>query len=133
MPSPPCQSRQRPLKVGMTLDIADGKLDEYKQHHDRIWPAVRTALAAQGLTNVSLWVWPPGGRLFYYAEYVGEQPFDQAMQRYASMERIQEWEELMHTYQKQLVVEGEEGGGGSSSGSSSVWWRPMDCVYSSDF
>ncbi|KAI8477509.1 MAG: hypothetical protein J3K34DRAFT_477037 [Monoraphidium minutum] len=111
----------------MTLDIQGGKIAEYKARHDEIWPEVRAALAAAGLTNLSLWAWPHGGRLFYYAEYVGAAPFEEAMAEYAKAPRIAEWEALMHSYQQQLP------GGGGGEGGKSVWWQPMECVYSSDF
>lgn len=109
------------LKVAMTLDIQEGRLAEYKAQHDAIWPEVRAALAAAGLTNISLWAWPrpesgSGGRLFYYGEYVGEAPFDEAMARYAAAPRIAEWEALMHTYQKKLPgPAGEDEGGDRKS------------------
>lgn len=109
------------------------QLEEYKQHHDAIWPEVREALRSVGLTNISLWAWPPGGRLFYYAEYIGSEPLDAAMARYAAMPCIAEWEELMHTYQRQLPVPGKDGSSRDAGQDGSVWWHPMDCVYSSDF
>jgi L-rhamnose mutarotase len=143
-------SPRPPLKVGMTLDIQPGRLDEYRRRHDEIWPEVRAALRAAGLTNISLWAWPGGGRLFYYGEYAGAGPFDEAMARYAASPRVAEWEALMHTYQRRVVPgprgggggegagggggRGEGGGeGGGGGGEGSVWWRPMELVYSSDF
>jgi L-rhamnose mutarotase len=111
-----------------TAPLHPPQLAEYKRHHDEIWPEVRAALEAAGLTNISLWCWPAGGRLFYYAEFVGAEPFDEAMAKYAQAPRIQEWEELMHTYQRQLPGDGGVGGEGGG-----VWWQPMQRVYSSDF
>jgi len=40
--------------------------------------------------------------MFYYAEYVSDEPFDQAMARYAKMPGVKEWEERMHKFQKKL-------------------------------
>lgn len=96
---------------------------EYKRHHDEIWPEIASALQVAGLTNLSIWNWGP--RLFYYGEYVGDRPFDEAMAEYSKAPRVAEWEELMHAYQKQLP--GPDGAAGS------VWWQPMDLVYSSAF
>lgn len=33
-----------------------------------------------------------GNRLFFYAEYVGDEPYEEAMKKYAAMPRVQEWE-----------------------------------------
>jgi L-rhamnose mutarotase len=192
MAAPTAAGKRPPMKIGMTLDIADGKvcvcareqrgpvcvevfalpvtlrpslphaspkpatpitpppppthtnthtraaiqLAEYRSQHNTIWPEVKAALAGVGLTNISLWAWPGGSRLFYYAEFVGEEPFEEAMARYAGMPRIAEWEALMHSYQRRLVPaagEGGEGGQGGDGEGASVWWRAMECVYSSDF
>mmetsp|Transcript_17281 Transcript_17281/g.37287 ORF Transcript_17281/g.37287 Transcript_17281/m.37287 type:complete len:117 (-) Transcript_17281:737-1087(-) len=101
---------KRVQRIGMTLDIQEGKIDEYKRLHDEQWPEVRHALESVGVTNLSLWSWE--NRLFFYAEYVGEEPFEVAMEQYSKMPRVQEWEELMHNYQKQLP--------GSKP---DVWWQ----------
>eukprot|EP00182_Erythrolobus_australicus_P001367 CAMPEP_0185829830 /NCGR_PEP_ID=MMETSP1353-20130828/473_1 /TAXON_ID=1077150 /ORGANISM="Erythrolobus australicus, Strain CCMP3124" /LENGTH=103 /DNA_ID=CAMNT_0028527661 /DNA_START=77 /DNA_END=388 /DNA_ORIENTATION=+ len=96
----------------MTLDIQDGKIDEYYEHHQNVPEKVQTALRSVGIRNLSLWYW--GSRMFYYAEYVSEEPFDEAMARYAKMDGVKEWEETMHKYQKKLP---------GSTGD--VWWQPM--------
>lgn len=52
------------------------QLAEYKAHHDNSWPEIESALRSVGMHNLSLWAY--GERMFYYAEYVGDVPFDQA-------------------------------------------------------
>jgi L-rhamnose mutarotase len=94
---------------------------EYKEQHDNIWPEVKDALRSVGLRNISLWAWE--NRLFYYAEYVGQDPFDVAMATYEKMPRIKEWEELMHTYQQKLP---------GQDASSDLWWQPCQQVYNQD-
>lgn len=84
--------------------------------HDEQWPEVHDALHSVGVRNLSLWNWE--NRLFFYAEYIGDEPFEAAMKRYEVMPRVQEWEELMHNYQQQLP---------GSSGD--VWWQPMSCLF----
>jgi L-rhamnose mutarotase len=86
--------------------------------HDEQWPELHDALHSVGVRNLSLWNWE--NRLFFYAEYIGDEPFEEAMKRYAVMPRVQEWEELMHNYQQQLP---------GSSGDGDVWWQPMSCLY----
>jgi L-rhamnose mutarotase len=83
-----------------------------------MWPEVQKALHEVGLRNISLWIWQ--NRLFYYAEYKGQEPFADAMARYEKMPRVQEWEELMHTYQVQLP---------GTKPSSGVWWQACQEIY----
>lgn len=118
MSSSKTQTMKR-LRIGMTLDIQPDKVEEYIAHHDNSWPEIEGALREVGMRNLSLFVY--GERLFYYAEYVGEEPFEQAMERYAKMPRVQEWEKLMQTFQKKL--EGSKG---------DIWWQPMRTVYHQD-
>lgn len=66
----------------------------------------------------SLWCFK--NRLFYYAEYVGSKPFEEAMDEYAEMPGVKEWEELMHSYQAKIP--------GTDPGSD-VWWQPCVQVY----
>mmetsp|Transcript_38533 Transcript_38533/g.151936 ORF Transcript_38533/g.151936 Transcript_38533/m.151936 type:complete len:112 (-) Transcript_38533:961-1296(-) len=109
----------KPMRIAMTLDIQEGKLEEYHQHHINSWTEVENALRSVGMRNLSLYSWE--SRLFYYAEYVGSIPFEEAMEQYAKMPRVQEWEALMHKYQKQLP---------GSTGD--VWWQPMKEIYHQD-
>lgn len=110
------QSQKGPLKVAMTLNIKPDLVDEYIEHHANPRPHIQAALHAVGLRNISLWTW--GERLFYYAEYVGTEPFDDAMARYAKMDGVQEWEAAMHKYQ--VKIPGSEG---------DVWWQVCRQVY----
>lgn len=106
-------------KIAMTLNIKPGLVQEYIDHHANSRPEVRNALRTVGIRNLSLWTW--GDRLFYYAEYVGTEPFDEAMDRYAKMDGVKEWEELMHKYQEKIP---------GSTGD--VWWQVCDLVYEQD-
>ena len=105
-----------PMRIGMTLNIKKGMLKEYIDQHNAARPEVQQALRECGIRNLSLWCWEE--RLFYYAEYVGKEPFEKAMKRYAKMPGVQEWEELMHKYQEKLP--GSEG---------DVWWQECKNVY----
>lgn len=100
----------------MTLNIKAGMVDEYIAHHTNSRAEVRAALHNVGIRNLSLWNW--GERLFYYAEYVGTEPFEAAMARYAEMPGVKEWEDLMHKYQDKIP---------GSAGD--VWWQECKLVY----
>lgn len=52
----------------------------------------------------------------------GKQHFSCSMERYSKMPRVQEWEELMHKYQKKI----------SNDEMGDVWWQPMKEVYHQD-
>lgn len=103
-------------RIAMTLNINPKMVQEYIDHHAHSRPEVREALSSCGIRNLSLWVW--NDRLFYYAEYVGSEPFEDAMARYADMPGVKEWEELMHKYQ--VKIPGSEG---------DVWWQQCQLVY----
>ena len=105
-----------PKRIAMTLNIDPPKLQEYIDLHANPRPEVQAALRSAGIRNLSLWNW--GERLFYYAEYVGTEPFDEAMARYATMPGVKEWEDLMHDYQVKLP--------GSEC---DVWWQECKQVY----
>lgn len=100
----------------MTLNIDPAKVQEYTDHHTHSRPEIRDALSSVGIRNLSVWVWHD--RLFYYAEYVGNEPFEKAMDRYALMPGVKDWEELMQKYQVQIP---------GSSGI--VWWECCKQVY----
>lgn len=108
-----------PLRIGMTLNIDPAKLDEYIAHHAHPRPHIQSALRNVGIRNLSLWAWKE--RLFYYAEYVGVEPFEDAMARYSKMDGVKEWEELMHKYQ--VKIPGSQG---------DVWWQPCTQIYHQD-
>ncbi|OSX68523.1 hypothetical protein BU14_2638s0001 [Porphyra umbilicalis] len=117
----------KPMRMGMTLDIKPGMLAEYKAHHDNSWPEVESALRSVGMRNLSLWAY--GNRMFYYAEYVGDTPFDEAMATYAKMPRVSEWEALMHKYQEKIPA---ADGDTADTAAADVWWRPCTQVYHLD-
>ncbi|KAA8491512.1 UPF0734 protein [Porphyridium purpureum] len=103
------------MRIAMTLDIAPDDLAPYMEAHKQVPEEVQHALTSVGIRNLSLWVWNES-RMFYYAEYVGSEPFEDAMARYAKMPGVKEWEQRMHKYQKKLPGTPED---------SDVWWQPM--------
>lgn len=109
-------SKDNPMRIAMTLNCDPKTIDEYIDHHVHSRPEVRDALTSVGIRNLSLWVWEE--RLFYYAEYVGSELFDEAMAKYAKMPGVAEWEALMHKYQ--VKIPGSEG---------DVWWQRCKQVY----
>ena len=54
-------------RVAFLLKVKPEKLEEYKAHHQRVWPEMLDALRAAGWHNYSLFV-RPDGLLFGYVE-----------------------------------------------------------------
>ncbi|MBV9789898.1 MAG: L-rhamnose mutarotase [Chloroflexi bacterium] len=54
-------------RVGFMLKVRQDKLEEYKQHHENVWPEMQAALREAGWHNYSLFV-RDDGLLFGYFE-----------------------------------------------------------------
>lgn len=117
-PASAAPSPEKVLRLGFTLDIQPGKIDEYIAHHASSRPEIVAALRGVGIRNLSLWNFE--NRLFYYCEYVGERDFEEAMEEYAKTPGVEEWEALMHTYQAKIP---------GTTPESDVWWQKCRPVY----
>lgn len=47
-------------RVGFLIRVKPEKMDEYKRHHQNVWPELLTELKAAGIRNYSLWLHPSG-------------------------------------------------------------------------
>lgn len=54
-------------RVGFLLKVKPDRLDEYKRHHEAVWPEMQEALRRQGWHNYSLFL-RDDGLLFGYFE-----------------------------------------------------------------
>ena len=54
-------------RIGFVLKIKPDKIEEYKEHHENVWPEMREALRRQGWHNYSLFM-REDGLLFGYFE-----------------------------------------------------------------
>lgn len=54
-------------RVGFMLKVRQDRLEEYKQHHENVWPEMQAALREAGWHNYSLFV-RDDGLLFGYFE-----------------------------------------------------------------
>lgn len=54
-------------RVGFLLKVKADKIEEYKKHHENVWPEMRAALRRQGWYNYSLFL-HENGLLFGYFE-----------------------------------------------------------------
>ncbi len=54
-------------RVGFLLKVKADRIEEYRRHHEDVWPEMRAALRRQGWHNYSLFI-RPDGLLFGYFE-----------------------------------------------------------------
>ncbi len=91
-------------RVGFLLKVKESKLDEYKQHHEAVWPEMLDALRRTGWQNYSLFL-RDDGMLFGYFETPDS--FQAALDGMAREEINARWQDMMAPY-----FEGLGGGGG---------------------
>ena len=54
-------------RIGFLLKVKPDRIEEYKKHHENVWPEMRAALSRQGWHNYSLFL-REDGLLFGYFE-----------------------------------------------------------------
>jgi L-rhamnose mutarotase len=100
-------------RVGFLLKVQQDKLDEYKAHHQNVWPEMQEALQRTGWRNYSLFL-RPDGMLFGYFE--AEESFEASLAGMAQEEVNARWQAFMapyfeglgHTHADRMMEELEE-------------------------
>ena len=82
-------------RVCFTLCVEPSKLDEYRTHHQQVWPEMLEALSRAGWHNYSLFL-RDDGLLVGYFETPGT--FDEALAAMSSEPINAEWQDLMAPY-----------------------------------
>ncbi len=82
-------------RVGFLLQVKKDKLDEYKKHHEAVWPEMLAALRRTGWRNYSLFL-RDDGLLFGYFE--AEESFQASLDGMAREEINLKWQEFMGPY-----------------------------------
>lgn len=82
-------------RIGFLLKVRADKLDEYKKHHENVWPEMLDALSAAGWHNYSLFL-RPDGLLFGYFET--PHSLEHAQSLMANQEVNTRWQEFMAPY-----------------------------------
>ncbi len=82
-------------RVGFVLKVKSDKIEEYKQHHQQVWPEMLAALRRCGWHNYSLFM-QPDGTLFGYFET--PKNLDQAVADMAKEEVNARWQKFMAPY-----------------------------------
>ncbi len=82
-------------RVGFLLKVKPDKIDEYKAHHQAVWPEMLDALRRTGWHNYSLFM-RPDGMLFGYFET--PENFGAARAGMAQEAINEKWQEFMAPY-----------------------------------
>lgn len=82
-------------RVGFILKVRPEKIDEYKRHHEAVWPEMLEALRRTGWRNYSLFM-RGDGLLFGYFE--AEESFAASLAGMAREEVNARWQALMAPY-----------------------------------
>mgnify|MGYP001951970448 CR=1 FL=1 len=82
-------------RIAFTLQVRPNMLDEYRRHHESVWPEMLDALRRTGWQRYSLYL-RDDGLLFGYFETPGT--FQQALDGMESEEVNERWQALMAPY-----------------------------------
>lgn len=81
-------------RVGFILKVKEDKIEEYKKHHENVWPEMLEALSEAGWHNYSLFM-REDGLLFGYVE---TPDFEQALAKMAETDVNKRWQDFMAPY-----------------------------------
>ena len=86
----------------LTLDLKnDPKLiAEYKRYHQQVWPEIAQSIKDSGVENMEIYLL--GARMFMIIEVNERFSFEAKAEADSRSSKVQEWEELMGTFQQSL-------------------------------
>ncbi|GAA4451907.1 L-rhamnose mutarotase [Nibrella saemangeumensis] len=90
------------MRYCLSLDLKDDPalIAEYEKYHEKIWPEIEDSIRSAGITSME--IYRIGNRLFMIMETTNDFSFERKSEMDAGNRRVQEWEELMWTYQQAL-------------------------------
>ncbi|QWX85001.1 L-rhamnose mutarotase [Cellulophaga sp. HaHaR_3_176] len=102
----------------LALDLKDDQklIDEYVAYHKKVWPDILESIKASGIHTAEIYL--VQNRLFMMLETQENFSFEKKNEMDLSNNTVQEWENLMWTYQQALP--------GSKPGEK---WKLMDCIF----
>jgi len=86
----------------LTLDLKDDPelIEQYKKHHEKIWPEITKSIKDAGIENME--IYRLGTRLFMIMEVNENFSFEAKAKADRENPRVQEWEQLMWKFQQPL-------------------------------
>ena len=82
-------------RVGFLLKVKEDKIDEYKKHHEAVWPEMMDALSRTGWRNYSLFM-REDGLLFGYFE--ADESFQASLDGMSKEAINAKWQDFMAPY-----------------------------------
>ncbi len=82
-------------RVGFLLKVKQDRIEEYKKHHEAVWPEMKAALRKTGWHNYSLFM-RPDGLLFGYFETPDS--FEAALAGMSQEAINDKWQDFMEPY-----------------------------------
>ena len=82
-------------RVGFLLKIKEEHKEEYKKHHQNVWPEMLEALKKHGWSNYSIFM-TPEGLLFGYFE--SPHSFEKALGLMSTEDINSKWQDFMAPY-----------------------------------
>lgn len=86
-------------RVGFLLKVKEDKIDEYKKHHEQVWPEMLDALQRTGWGNYSIFM-REDGLLFGYFE--AEESFEASLDGMSKEAINAKWQQFMAPYFEDL-------------------------------
>ncbi len=92
------------MRYCLALDLKDDPalIAEYERYHQRIWPEIDASIRESGITNME--IYRIGNRLFMIMETSKTFSFDAKSAADAANPKVQEWEQMLWTYQQALPM-----------------------------
>jgi len=86
----------------LALDLKNDAtlIHEYEQYHRNVWPQILESIKGAGIRQME--IYRTGDRLFMIMETNDEFSFEKKAAMDLSNSKVQEWEQLMWTYQQAL-------------------------------
>jgi len=82
-------------RVGFILKVREKYIEEYKIHHNNVWPEMKSALSRNGWNNYSLFM-RKDGLMFGYFE--AKESFLDSLEEMSKEEINTKWQDLMSPY-----------------------------------
>jgi len=86
----------------LSLDLKDDPnlIAEYKRYHENVWPEIIESIKESGVDDMEIYLL--GTRMFMIMEVNSHFSFEAKAEADQANPKVQEWEELMSTFQKRL-------------------------------
>ena len=86
----------------LTLDLKNDPrlIDEYRRHHENVWPEVVQSISDSGIEEMEIHLL--GTRLFMILETDESFSFEEKARADAANPKVQQWEKLMWKFQQPL-------------------------------